>query len=449
VRWRLLWNRRWPWSVAACIFPALVALLSARPVAADEALPLRLCVDPDNLPFSSTSTTTPGFYVELGREIAGTLGRPFLPVWVPTYYTKRQIRLKLLVGQCDGFVGVPDDPSFMGPRLIFSKPIVQLGYALVAPPGMAINTPQDLRGRRVAVQFSTPPQDLLAGATDVQTVTVLSPEEAVQDLEQGKADAAFIWGASAGWLNSSTLHGAYRVVPFPGDHMQWSAAIAFPKDRSELRDQVDHALSGLGATIDRLTAKYDFPVPAPVSVPVNAEAANTVAPNASLPKAGAPDAGAPDARAPDAAAPNASAPNAGPPNAGAPNVGAPSAGAPNATAANSEARAAPAGGDDTQSQTTPAGFAPAPPTAQNIAAGHKLFNEICSHCHGPDAVQGEQRRNLRLLRQRYGDEMPQTFITTVTHGRVNKGMPNWSGIISTDEFSKILAFLTSVQEPGS
>ncbi|HEY4041079.1 MAG TPA: cytochrome c, partial [Rhodopila sp.] len=63
--------------------------------------------------------------------------------------------------------------------------------------------------------------------------------------------------------------------------------------------------------------------------------------------------------------------------------------------------------------------------------------------------QGEQRRNLRLLRQRYGDEMPEKFIYTVTHGRVAKGMPNWSGIISPEEFHKILAFLTSVQEPGS
>jgi polar amino acid transport system substrate-binding protein len=37
----------------------------------------------------------------------------------------------------------------------------------------------------------------------------------------------------------------------------------------------------------------------------------------------------------------------------------------------------------------------------------------------------------------------------VTHGRPNKGMPNWDGIISIEEFHKILAFLASVQDPGS
>jgi polar amino acid transport system substrate-binding protein len=361
-----------------------MALLPVSPVVADEAAPLRLCADPDNLPFSSASAATPGFYVELGREIAGALGRPFQPVWVPTYYTKRQIRLKLLAGQCDGFVGVPDDPSFMGQRLIFSKPVAQLGYALVAPPDMKINQPQDLHGRRVAVQFSTPPQDLLAAKTDVQMVTVLSPEEAMQDLADGKADAAFIWGASAGWLNNGLMHGAYRVVPFEGDHMQWSATVAFPRDRTELRDQVDRILGGLGATIDALAAKYDFPVAVPAAIRAAAEAQGS-------------------------------------------------------------------SHSDTRSETGPPAqaFAAASPTVENLAAGHKLFNENCAHCHGPDAVQGEQRRNLRLLRQRYGNEMPQMFITTVTHGRVSKGMPNWSGIISDDEFRKILAFLTSVQEPGS
>jgi polar amino acid transport system substrate-binding protein len=367
-------------------------LLPARPAMADEAPALRLCADPDNLPFSSETAATPGFYIELGREIAHALGRSFQPVWVPTYYAKRQIRLKLLVGQCDGFAGVPDDPSFMGQRLIFSKPIIQLGYALVAPAAMAVDSPKDLHGRRVAVQFSSPPQDLLAGESDIQMVTVLSPEEAMQDLAEGKADAAFIWGASAGWLNSNVLHGAYRVVPAAGNHMQWDAAIAFPRDRTVLRDQVDQALGGLGASIDALAAKYDFPVATPAAVPAATPLGH------------------------DDASTNGA--NAGPPPEAVPPAGTP----------------APAS---------------APGKADAIAGGRKLFNETCSHCHGPDAVQGEQRRNLRLLRLRYGDDMRQSFINTVTHGRVSKGMPNWSGILSDDEFDRILAFLSSIQEPGS
>ena len=83
--------------------------------------------------------------------------------------------------------------------------------------------------------------------------------------------------------------------------------------------------------------------------------------------------------------------------------------------------------------------------AQAIAAGHELFNEDCEHCHGPDAVDPIEQLNLRHLHKRYGDRMDQVFMYTVTHGRVTKGMPNWSAILSKAELRQILAFLHSVQ----
>jgi polar amino acid transport system substrate-binding protein len=387
-----LWGTRRSWLIAGCFVLTFVATSQAPLAAADEAPPLRLCADPDNLPFSSANAATPGFYVELGREIARALGRRLQPVWVPTYYTKRQIRQKLLTGQCDGFVGVPDDASSMGPRLVLSKPIFPLGYALVALPSVAADTLQDLQGRRVAVQYASPPQNLLASQSDVQMVTVLSPEEAMQDLAAGKADVAFIWGASAGWLNKTVMRSAYDVKPVNDDHMQWNATIAFPLDQTDLRDQVDHALSGLRDPIDRLAAKYGFPAAI---------------------------------RGPEPAAANSPA-------------------LIHEDATNGATAVQPTPPTPAASETSGVSSNP-----QDIAAGRKLFNENCAHCHGPDAVQGEQRRNLRLLHQRYGDDMAQMFMTTVTHGRVSKGMPNWSGIISDEEFQKILAFLRSVQEPGS
>jgi mono/diheme cytochrome c family protein len=38
-------------------------------------------------------------------------------------------------------------------------------------------------------------------------------------------------------------------------------------------------------------------------------------------------------------------------------------------------------------------------------------------------------------------------MNTVTHGRVDKGMPSWSGVLNEAQFRNILAFLRSVQEP--
>ncbi|GAN77031.1 c-type cytochrome [Acidisphaera rubrifaciens] len=79
------------------------------------------------------------------------------------------------------------------------------------------------------------------------------------------------------------------------------------------------------------------------------------------------------------------------------------------------------------------------------AAGHKLFNETCAHCHGPDAVTGLPERNLRHLRLRYGDDMAQVFHTTVENGRPDKGMPTWGGALPETTIWKIYTWLETVQ----
>jgi len=77
--------------------------------------------------------------------------------------------------------------------------------------------------------------------------------------------------------------------------------------------------------------------------------------------------------------------------------------------------------------------------------GASLFNQYCSHCHGPWAEQGERPRDLRRLRIRYGDDAREMFSTTVTNGRLEKGMPVWKGVLSDDVLTKIYAFLETVQ----
>ena len=112
-----------------------------------------------------------------------SLGRPFEPVWALSYFGKRTVRTTLLAKTCDAYVGLPGIKGFMGPQLVYSKPFLHIGYAIMAPAGMRITRLDDLSGKRVAVQFSTPPQILLASRDDVHSVTFLNPEEAVQALD--------------------------------------------------------------------------------------------------------------------------------------------------------------------------------------------------------------------------------------------------------------------------
>ena len=124
-------------SVAACCFSIFGIGASAA-----ENAPLRLCADPDNLPFSSNSLDNPGLYREIGKAIAQELNRPLTEVWYRTNFGKRATRVTLLAKQCDFSVGLPGDSDFMGPAVIFSRPFMKAGYALVLKkPAMVANWP--------------------------------------------------------------------------------------------------------------------------------------------------------------------------------------------------------------------------------------------------------------------------------------------------------------------
>jgi len=77
--------------------------------------------------------------------------------------------------------------------------------------------------------------------------------------------------------------------------------------------------------------------------------------------------------------------------------------------------------------------------------GKSLFNQYCSHCHAPNAVSPDPPKDLRRLKLRYGASMPDVFYFTVTHGRPDKGMPNWQGLLDEQTLWTIFTFLQSVQ----
>jgi ABC-type amino acid transport substrate-binding protein/cytochrome c5 len=377
-------------------------------------LPLRICADPDNLPFTSSQAEPKGLYLEFANKLAESLGRPPEVVWFRNIYGKRAVRSTLLEGKCDMYVGLPSE-GFMQPRVAFSKPFMQIGYALVTPQGMtpkgaAAASLQGLRGKRVAAQFASPPQSLLAERSDMQLVTVMSPEEAFQAMADGKADAALLWGPAAGYLNKTVYSQGYALQPVAGKGMQWGVAIGFRKKDAELRAAVDSKIDELSSTaLPALLTKYGFPTQKPVDIFAGlAPAAGNFGIRLAASALTATYLGGADTTA------------AATPAAAAPAVAAP------APAAKVSEAAKPVSGDD-------------------LAKGNTLFNNNCSHCHGPDAAGPEPKTDLRRLTKRYKDDYLNIFDKTVKEGRQDKGMPIWVGVLPDDELKLIRAFVASVQ----
>jgi polar amino acid transport system substrate-binding protein len=371
---------------ASQLFPALLTALLMSGVAHGAEPPLRACADPDNLPFSSSAGNQKGMYLELADHLASALGRTPQPVWHLTYFGKRAVRSTLLAKECDLFIGLPADGDFMGKQVVMSKPFAVFRYALVVPANARVQSLADLRGRRVAVQFSSPPQNLLAPVDGIETVTVRSPEEGMRALAEGKADVAYLWGPSAGYLNKYTYGGRYQVIPTEGKAMAWPVAIGFRRADNALREHVQRELDTLGPWFGELGVKYGVPNSAPVNL----------------------------ASAPDKPIQLASA------------------GTLMGLLAQQEA---------------PGKKAPASDPAL-VARGKAMFNTHCAHCHGPNAASPDPKIDLRRLSKRYGAKKDEVFMTTVHNGRPEKGMPTWKNVISEDEISAIKAFIDSVQPPS-
>ena len=361
----------------------VAALATAESVAgAPAATLLRLCADPDNLPFSSATGPERGVYLEVGALVAARLGMTTDVVWWHTAYGRRAVRNTLLAETCDAYVGLPVDAGYMDRQVSVTRPFLGVGYAIMTPPSVSFARLDDLKPHRVAVEFRTPPQSLLATREGFSVSTYRSAEDAVDAVARNEVDAAFVWGPIAGYLNLKKFASAYRVVPVAGEGMQFRVGIGVRKSEEALRRRIDEALSQLQPEIRRIAEHYGFPVAAPVDLTAAAPPAASPAPATS-------------------ASPAASAPAA------------------------------------VATSTTPA--------PDTVGAGRAVFNQHCSHCHSPNAHSPEPARDLRRLRIRYGDRMSAVFYETITEGRSAKGMPPWKEILKADDIARILSFLESVQ----
>ena len=220
---------------------------------------LRVCADPDNLPFSSAGAGERGLYLELAELVAANLGARTEYVWWHTFYGKRAMRNTLLADRCDAFFGVPDHPDFMQRDLALTRPFLEVGWVVIARGDLTVPSVDELRSRRVAVVFGSTPQLVLATRGDFRTVTFRTDDDALEALARGEVEAAFVWGPTAGYQNARKYGGAYRIVPLSGEGLQWRAAVAVRKGRSALRDDIDRALAAVAPEVPRLADRYGFP----------------------------------------------------------------------------------------------------------------------------------------------------------------------------------------------
>ena len=233
-----------------------LAVLVAGVLEGAEVGPVRVCADPDNLPFSSKGPPATGFEVELARELAPDVAFH----WVPTYRWPVVAKL-LLDRRCDLFFGLPLDPRFVddNPRITLSRPYYVMGQVLVSRAGEGIRRLEDLQGKVVGVEVASP-GDFLAVQRGYHRRVYLTPEETFEALRVRNVDAAVMWSSPAGWLARNTP--GFEVTWIREPEAEFRIGIGMRKEDRELKTAVDRAVKRLveEKKVEEILGRYGVPV---------------------------------------------------------------------------------------------------------------------------------------------------------------------------------------------
>jgi ABC-type amino acid transport substrate-binding protein len=216
---------------------ALAAGAFMAPAAGAE--PLRVCADPDNLPFTKAEGPERGMYIELAELVAKQLNQPIEYTWWDTHFQRRALRNTILQGGCDAVFALPADADYKVRGLQRSQPFMNVSYAVVAAPGYTFKSLDDLKSQRLGVQFSSTPHILLSQLEGFRSTTYRSAEELLAALAKGDVDAAFMWGPVAGYENKKRWASRWRVTPVAGHDLNRGGASRQGRARRRHRQGVD------------------------------------------------------------------------------------------------------------------------------------------------------------------------------------------------------------------
>jgi polar amino acid transport system substrate-binding protein len=379
--------------------------------------PLRVCADPDNLPFSKSEGPQRGLYLEIAELVGKRLGMPVEYVWWLTYNQRKALRNTILQDNCDVYFALPAGGDYRARGLVKTQAFMDVGYAVVSAPSFTLKKLEDLQGKRIAVQYGSTPSILLSTREGFVMSTFREPEEAMDALAKGDVDAAFLWGPIAGFDNIKRFAGRYKLTGVSGLDLNGQVAVAVPRGKEALLAQVNQALTDLKPQIATLAGTYGFPQSAPVLMSQLGSAAKSK--------------------------PIATA------TAGA--VVVPAIGWVN-TATESDKKPHNSKTAVKKSKNTeekPAEAAAAKPSgpvySDEAKLGRVRFNDQCSHCHSVDGASPLPERNLRRVQARYDAKWKEMAITTIKNGRVDAGMPSWKDALGDKEITELMSFLEAIQ----
>ncbi|MGJ0485338.1 MAG: substrate-binding domain-containing protein [Methylomicrobium sp.] len=243
---------------------------------------LRICADPDNLPFSNRKQE--GFENKIAELLADDLRAKLSYTW--DKQRRGFIRHTMGAKRCDVVMGVPTGYE----RVLSTQPYYRSGYAFVTVRNRHLE-PKSLddpilHKLKIGLHAigndgaNSPPAHALARRGIVENVvgysmwgegSVENPQgQLVEDVANGDIDVAIVWGPIGGFF-AKKYGNALAVTPVPADAEMPSQPFAFDislgvrKDDKNLAAKLEKSLVRKRHEIRSILAAYNVPLIQPIT----------------------------------------------------------------------------------------------------------------------------------------------------------------------------------------
>lgn len=232
---------------------------------------LTVCADPGNMPFSDINLE--GFENKIAKVLGDAMGAEVNFYWRP--FLERALNRETFDARmCDVMVGVP---STYGSELT-TNPVYRTTYVLAYrnDKGLDIKNFDDpaLKKMKIGVFQTSGVREVLARHGIIDNVEIhvvthdadLKPENQpwyqVQQVVDGKLDAAAVWGPFAGWVKSKGEPITVQPVNLWDDitPLEFDISLGVRKTDVLLKYALDFALDDKKAEIEKILKDYGVPL---------------------------------------------------------------------------------------------------------------------------------------------------------------------------------------------
>ena len=241
---------------------------------------LRVCADPNNLPYSNRKLE--GFENRLAEMVARDLHASLRYTWWPQH--RGFLRNTLKAGTCDVVMGLPSSVELAAT----TRPYYRSTYVFVyrKDRGIAVKSFDDpvLRKLRIGVQmvgddgYNSPPAHALANRGIIDNIAGYSvygdysqpnpPARIVEAVARGDVDLAVVWGPLAGYFaprQSSPDNAPLELVPVspqidrPFLPFVFDMSMGVRRGDDKLHAELDSFIERRQPEIDALLDRYGIP----------------------------------------------------------------------------------------------------------------------------------------------------------------------------------------------